>query len=400
MTDPLGQSQVLPYLCGLSRKGHTISLISAEKPEAYAQRHEHISAITKNFDINWHPVPYTSKPPVLSTLKDLRAMRRLALKLHKQTPFDALHCRSYIAALIGLHFKRKKGVPFIFDMRGFWADERVEGGIWNIGNPLLKMVYNYFKKKEKTFLREAAHTVSLTDKGRDILHTWLHADEKPPITVIPCCADMELFDRTQIDDTQKALYRSKLNLPADVRIISYLGSLGTWYMPDEMMAFFRVLLTQQPTFVFLFITPDKPQEVLALADRHKVPREKIFVYKAHREEVPVCLSLSEVSLFFIKPVFSKQASSPTKQAEVLSMGIPIICNDGIGDTGPIISQYKAGIVTDAFNDKAYNEAANLVDSLRDIPPAHMRSVAAAMFSLETGVDRYNEIYSSVNKKVL
>ena len=36
-------------------------------------------------------------------------------------------------------------------MRGFWPDERVEGGLWNLQNPLYKLVYNYFKKKKETF---------------------------------------------------------------------------------------------------------------------------------------------------------------------------------------------------------------------------------------------------------
>ena len=32
MTDPLGQSQVLPYIIGLSKKGYKFHLVSFEKP--------------------------------------------------------------------------------------------------------------------------------------------------------------------------------------------------------------------------------------------------------------------------------------------------------------------------------------------------------------------------------
>ena len=35
MTDPLGQSQVIPYLQGLSKKGFQFYLLSCEKPEAF-----------------------------------------------------------------------------------------------------------------------------------------------------------------------------------------------------------------------------------------------------------------------------------------------------------------------------------------------------------------------------
>jgi len=35
MTDPLGQSQVIPYLIGLSQKGYVITIISCEKEDKF-----------------------------------------------------------------------------------------------------------------------------------------------------------------------------------------------------------------------------------------------------------------------------------------------------------------------------------------------------------------------------
>ena len=37
MTDPLGRSQVLPYLAGLAARGHAIELVSLDKPDALAR---------------------------------------------------------------------------------------------------------------------------------------------------------------------------------------------------------------------------------------------------------------------------------------------------------------------------------------------------------------------------
>jgi hypothetical protein len=45
MTDPLGQSQVLPYLCGLSQKGYRFTLVSCEKPERFHAHQHTIQAI-------------------------------------------------------------------------------------------------------------------------------------------------------------------------------------------------------------------------------------------------------------------------------------------------------------------------------------------------------------------
>ena len=151
MTDPLGQSQVLPYLIGLSKKGYQFTLISFEKAERFDKGKAIIEKICNDNHIDWHPLSYTKTPPILSTLKDIRSLKNKIIVLQRINPFLIVHCRSYITSLAGLWMKKKWGVKFVFDMRGFWADERVDGGLWNLKNPLFKTVYNYFKKKEKQF---------------------------------------------------------------------------------------------------------------------------------------------------------------------------------------------------------------------------------------------------------
>jgi glycosyltransferase involved in cell wall biosynthesis len=257
LTDPLGQSQILPYLVGLSKYGYRIVIISAEKKENYVQRSALIEQIIQDHHLVWEPVFYTKKPPVVSTLWDIYHIKQKSFDLHKIHHFRIVHCRSYITALIGLSLKRKKGIRFIFDMRGFWADERVEGGLWNLDNQLYRRVYQYFKRKEKEFLREADYTVSLTHGAREIIHSWPSL-QSVPIQVIPCCVDTDLFD------TKPQLSQS---LPSEKQqfTLSYLGSLGTWYMLDEMLHFFKRLLLKKPDALFLFITPDDPQLILQKA---------------------------------------------------------------------------------------------------------------------------------------
>lgn len=148
MTDPLGQSQVLPYICGLAKEGYTFTLISCEKKERFALYADKIKAICKENNIDWHPLPFTTFPPVLSKLLDKKRIKDLAYKLHSGKKFSMVHCRSYIAAEIGMEMKADFGTKFFFDMRGFWVDERVDGGIWNLNNPFFKYAYKKYKKKK------------------------------------------------------------------------------------------------------------------------------------------------------------------------------------------------------------------------------------------------------------
>src|SRR6476660_3720346 len=136
MTDPLGQSQVLPYLIGLGKNGYRFTLISFEKPERFGIAKDAIASLCANNGIEWHPLMYTKNPPIFSTLRDIGSMKSTIKMLQKSKSFDIVHCRSYIAALTGLWMKKQWGTRLIFDMRGFWADERIDGGLLNLQNPV------------------------------------------------------------------------------------------------------------------------------------------------------------------------------------------------------------------------------------------------------------------------
>ncbi len=52
MTDPLGQSQVLPYLKGLSKEGYHIHLLSYEKEDRYKEYSDKIRQICNEANIS------------------------------------------------------------------------------------------------------------------------------------------------------------------------------------------------------------------------------------------------------------------------------------------------------------------------------------------------------------
>jgi glycosyltransferase involved in cell wall biosynthesis len=323
MTDSLGQSQVLPYLSGLSDRGFEIHILSFEKPDMYAKRELQIRQIVDSSGIIWHPQEYTSSPPVLSTMKDVRVMKKMAMQLHSEVGFNMVHVRSYIAALAALTLKRKVGLPFVFDMRGLWADERVEGGLWSKKNPVFHLVYKYFKKKEKQFLNQSDAVVSLTHAAVPVLKE-ISCNKNLQVHVIPCCADVNHFHFDKISAEQKNAAASKLGIEKHHFVLSYLGSIGTWYMLDEMLDFFVVLKKEIHESVFLFVSHDSPEKIKKAALSKGIASESVRIIHATRDEVPLYISLSHLNIFFIKPVFSKTASSPTKMAEVLAMGVPVV----------------------------------------------------------------------------
>ena len=110
MTDNLGQSQVIPYLKGLSEHGYSFTILSCEKPDQYVKKKTLIKDLLDQNNIDWSPVVYHKSPPVLSTMYDLSQMRSKAILLQKESKFDIVHCRSYLPSLVGLNLKRKFGL--------------------------------------------------------------------------------------------------------------------------------------------------------------------------------------------------------------------------------------------------------------------------------------------------
>jgi glycosyltransferase involved in cell wall biosynthesis len=352
MTDPLGQSQVIPYLKGLSAKGYKIIIISCEKRDRFEKQKKTIKKILYVNNIDWHPVPYSRLPSVFSKQFNLSLINTKANLICSEEKPDIVHCRSYMAALIGLKLKKRYGTKFIFDMRGFWADERVDGGIWKLNNILHSRIYKFFKKKEIEFLLNSDKTICLTTQAMDEIRSWQQLNgKKIPIQVIPCCADLQLFNLKNINKAEKEKLKQKLQINETDFIISYLGSIGTWYMLDEMLDFFKRLLDKKTNSKFLFITQDDKSLILQKAKEKQISREKIIIHSANRNEVPIYISLSDISIFFIKPLYSKKASSPTKMGEIMALGVPIITNKGIGDDDQIIGESGAGMLIEKFTNE-------------------------------------------------
>jgi glycosyltransferase involved in cell wall biosynthesis len=381
MTDPLGQSQVIPYLRELTKEGYQFTLLSVEKKERFKKSGAFIGQLLKDAGIKWETLTFTGRPPIISKIYDQWQLNKKVARLHKKEKFDMLHCRSYVA-----------GVPYLFDMRGFWVDERVDSGLWNLQKPLYKYFYKIYKKKEKNYFSNAAHVISLTERGKEeLVKNYQVSAEK--ISVIPCCADLGHFDYRKISNSEKESVRNSLAINKEVKVISYLGSLGGWYMTDEMLDFFAVLIKKMPGSIFLFITHDDKQKILSMAVQKGIDPGVVRVQPASRNEVPLYLSVSNWSVFFIKDLYSKIASSPTKQGEIMAMGIPIVCND-IGDTGYIVKQTKAGIVPDAFTDIAYEKAISDLQELNS-SPATIREGAYAYYDLQKGVLEYKQAYKRI-----
>jgi glycosyltransferase involved in cell wall biosynthesis len=278
--------------------------------------------------------------------------------------------------------KRTHNMKFIFDMRGFWADERVEGELWNLRNPFYRLIYSFFKKKERRFIREADAVILLTENARQEVLRWnlnlfLH--------VIPCCVDLDHFDPARTPPLQQEALRKELGVKPGEFVLLYLGSLGTWYAVKEMLDFFTQVKKIRQEARFLLVTSDLPDV------RHYRYATDIILRESSRGRVPLFISLADAAVIFIKPVFSKKGSSATKMAEVLAMGIPVVTNSGWGDID-LFQHTLPGLIT-VSTPEDYPKAMTMLLQMSD--HRKIREGASARFSLVQGVALYNAVYQDL-----
>jgi glycosyltransferase involved in cell wall biosynthesis len=383
MTDPLGQGQVLSYLTGLAAKGHVITLVSFEKADRYAKDRETIEGICKNAGIDWRPLPYTKTPPVLSTIYDLRKLRNVARKLHREKKFDIVHCRGYLPALSGLYLKRKYGVRFIFDMRGFWIDEKSEGaGGWNPSSPIYSRVIAYLRKQEKAFYLESDDIITLTHAAKRVIAEEYPALEKK-ITVIPTCVNLDLF--TSFQSKERNSVRDKFGIPHNAFVLLYSGGTGPNYDIGFLLRAYDHLKTIHQNPWLLVLTKDgiSGLEAAGLTDATYV-RTVSVPYR----EVSHHLMAGDLGVVNYATGMSVAGRSPTKLGEYWSAGLPAISPAGVGDVDELFSKYaNSGLII-----KDLDFSRLKADSFAQSDPLVLRQYANEYFGLEKGTASYNNLY--------
>ena len=278
---------------------------------------------------------------------------------------------------------RRAGVHWIFDMRGFYPEERTDGWLWRPRGA----AYRVAKRLEADFLSGAGAVVTLTEASLEPL-ARLMADvgARAPVHVIPTCVDLARFP---------------LLPPAPPPFtLAYVGSIGTWYLLDEMMGVARTVLERMERAGpadsparLLFVINSEHERVRAAAQRAGLAG-CIEIRSVPHERVPEALADAWATYFLIRPGGSKIASAATKFGESLALGRPVLANRGVGDTAKVIERDRVGVVVERFAPEEYERAADALLRLAADPEIGRRCRASAegRYALALGVEGYARIY--------
>jgi len=357
LREPLVQTQVLPYLRELAAGGVEMSLLTFER--------EGIATPVSLDGIAWFSLPYHKR----TWLKPFDILR--GAWFARRGKFDLIHGRSHVGTAIGALanlFSRRR---LIFDIRGFLAEEYVDSGNWRANGLLFRVT----KAAERWLYRAADGFVVLTEKARESIRSC-----GKPLEVIPTCIDPARFagdDRVEIATGRP--------------VFVYAGALGGYYLIDEMVA----LIAEAGAFG-LVLTQGSTDAITASFER--AGYEHYRVLQVAPDEVPRYLRAADVALLLVRKSFARRAMSPTKFAEYLAAGLPVIASAGIGDLDVVIPESRVGVVLQGGGVAA---ALRGVEELRGEPglAARCREVARTRYDLHAvGGARYRRLYDAVMKR--
>jgi glycosyltransferase involved in cell wall biosynthesis len=384
LLEPLGQSQVLSYLRGLSQH-YSITLITYEKPDDWANNSRVIwmRQICQQHDIRWLPQKFRKGPLFIAPALSMMWMTFMVWREVRSNRAHLIHTRSYIPAIVAIAVGSITRVPFIFDMRALWPEELITAGRLRRGSLLHKAIVI----AERACLRQAEVVVSLTHAA--VAHLKLEYPNElsgQHIAIIPTCADLDRFSMSSDRAVGPCVH----------------GCIGTilsgWFRTEWMATWLSVTSQKDPSARFEFITRDDITRVRSVIDPTNKLGNRLVVKSLPPEEMHEAVQGHDFSImFYAGGELSELGRSPTRMAEVLGCGLPIVANEGIGDVADIISQYNIGVIVRDGSEAAIAEAFDALEALRSDPNLSWRCRKAAeeVFSLEAGTEAYCKIYAQI-----
>lgn len=381
--EPLGQSQVIGYLNKIA-ENYNCYLISFEKYQDLANKDKFSQF--KNFlqgkNIHWAPLRYHKKFKIFSTFFDMFIGAINAFRIMHSSNISILHIRGYIPMLVALILRLFYSYKIIFDMRGFWPDEKADRAGWSRSG----LVYKSFKFLEKKFIYSADAIVVLTDESKEIVLSEFSLKHTTRVTTIPTCVDLNTFDITQLQ---------KYTPSSSIINIASLGSVDTAYDINPVMDFFYNFLRFEKANL-IFFNKDSHELITLKAKEYKIPASNIKIQSIDRDQIPDAINQIDIGIFYLKNNYSIKASMPTKIGEFLSMGKPFICNNFNKDIEFMVKNNKIGFLHD-FDESLNSETAQELRAFvfdKNVS-SNCIKFASTYFSLNQGSSRYLAIYSEL-----
>jgi hypothetical protein len=354
LSEGVGSSQILPLMRILAKAGLSINLISFEKVKTPSSIEDELTAA----GVSWNRREFSSHGAI-------GGLGRL-VEINRVIPNTRIiHARSDIPAVAASLSKR---APILWDVRSLWAEQKA----FIEPSPFKKRVLRMYGGFESIACLNASAMSTLTNAIVPVLEQR-HRVVPRLRTVVPTAVNLDLFK-----------FNPRMTTP--IRGL-YSGTYNNYYDLSLSKLFIDELQRLTSVEIHWARPKESPSESLNAGET------SIFIATQVEMANIVGNYSFGLSVCKINAGSSLKAAMPTKVAEFLACGRPVVVNKGLGDFDEYLSEFKAGVILDGTAGDSREKAVDLMNLLSDPEtPYRCRALAEKYFDIKEGAQKYLDLY--------
>jgi len=385
LLDPLGQSQIVPYISAIAAAGHSQTIVSYEKVERPQEQIQLMKNKLQNIGVCWIRLEFKSGK--FWVLKRFVSGVLLIRKLCRHIQPDFIHLRGFVPSII-FQLSRSR-VPHLYDFRSFALGEWVDIGKINPSS----LLYRILNSLDKKVVRSASGLVVLEQSAKRLLEE-IYDVPNVPLKVIRTCTDVKRY-RTR----ENSVYKERSTL----RFV-FLGGARFPYQPDLALRLLQCLINRGLNCQIDFINERDHIFIESAIDHVGISRDRIKILASDHYKIPDLLATYDCGFIAYDSSKWRRVCSPTKLGEYLAAGLPVISLEGIDITDEL-SETTSCVLTVSREELEGGFQQNRVDQIirfiqRPGVGRRCQQLAREEFNLDTAGKLYSELYAEVEARIL
>jgi glycosyltransferase involved in cell wall biosynthesis len=323
---------------------------------------------------------------ILAFLRFVRKANKKALSI---PDVDLVYASStpLTIGLTALKLKKKKDIPYYFEVRDLWPEAPVQMGV--IRNSILK---KYLYGLEKKIYQHAQKIIALSPGMRDGIEKI--APEKP-IYILPNISDCDFFYPETKDQKLEEKYKVK-----DKFVISYFGAIGKVNKLDFMVELMRACQEKALHQIHFFIAGKgaETEKINLLIQKYGL-RNVTTLGFLNKEGIKELLNVTDATYisFADKPIL--ETNSPNKFFDAIAAGKLCIVNTQ-GWIKEMIELKECGFYANPYDPNDFIE--KLIPFLKErskllLYQANARKLAENYFSRDLQTEKFIRLFSKEEK---
>jgi glycosyltransferase involved in cell wall biosynthesis/SAM-dependent methyltransferase len=268
--------------------------------------------------IPYHRIPSPSRRDLLEADYIRAAAKEVEKVLRELRPACVLAASNYITAIPACLAARALGIPFVYEVRGFWEITRMSREP-SFSNSINYKMQEYF---ESQTARNADAVLTLTAPMKEELIK--RGVSENDITLAPNSCNPEQFTPRERDQDLARRY----DIPSDVVVIGYIGTFVQYEGLEHLAMACAHLKSQGVKFRLLLVGNENAsgtdrgpitEEIIKIAQDTGLEEWLIMPGRIPHDEVAAYYSLVDIAPFPRKPQPVTEMVSPIKPLEALAM---------------------------------------------------------------------------------